>query len=294
MSVIRKTGYAALSLMARPWRTWNEGGLRILAYHGIHDPGLFRRHLAHLVAHYAPIGAVPQARTTEKPPVWITFDDGDPSIVDVALPVLGEFGLRATAFVCPGVIDTAEPFWWQVIEKAIAHSVEIAGEPLRPNEVAMLKTVPDRQRRERVDVVRRTMQSRLGGSHRTRQLTTDELRRWMDEGHTLGNHTWDHPILSNCSPDEQKRQILTAHEWLVEKGMATKVFAYPNGDWGRVSEDTLARADYTVGMLFDHDIAELNPSLAMSRIRVNGTDSVGEFVAKVSGIHTAVRQRIRI
>ena len=30
----------------------------------------------------------------------------------------------------------------------------------------------------------------------------DLIRRMIDEGHTVGNHTWSHPSLPECSPDE--------------------------------------------------------------------------------------------
>lgn len=291
MTGIRSAGYAALRAMAIPWKTLRRGGIRILAYHGVPDRELFRRQMAHLVNHYSPVGGLADPPTA-KPPVWVTFDDGDPSIIDVGLSVLGEFGVRTTAFICPGAIDTSEPFWWQVVESAIARGVSVDGKRIPPDEVSTLKTLPDDRRRERVDAIRSSLEDSLGERLRVRQLTTLEVQDWLASGHTVGNHTWDHPVLSNCSPGEQSRQITTADRWLKENGMDTDLFAYPNGNWSPASETTLAEAGYSVGLLFDHEIADASGSLTMSRVRVNGTDPMNEFIAKVSGVHPALLRKM--
>lgn len=277
--------------MAVPWKALRRQGVRILAYHGVPDGVLFRNQVSHLVSHYSPVGGIggPEG---PKPMVWVTFDDGDPSIVDVGLPVLQDFDLVATAFICPGVVDTEEPFWWQVVESAVARGVSVEGTPIVLDELSVLKTVPDKQRRERVARIRLSLEDHLGEPFRVRQLTTDEVRRWLAAGNAVGNHTWDHPVLSNCSPDEQTRQIVTADRWLDEKGMNTDVFAYPNGSWSPASESALSQAGYRIGLLFDHRIADSAVGLSVSRIRVNGTDPMDEFIAKVSGIHPALRHAV--
>lgn len=289
VKAIRDAGYAALRAVATPWKTFGSAGIRILAYHSVPDRDLFRRHMTHLVTHYYPVDSLNESAPA-KPPVWVTFDDGDPSIIDVALPVLQEFGVAATAFICPGLIDSEEPYWWQVVESAIDTNVSVGGSRIAHDEISTLKALPDEQRRERVDEVRRSLEDRLGEPIRIRQLNTDEVKQWLASGHTVGNHTWDHPVLSNCTPDEQERQILLAHRWLEGRDMDTDLFAYPNGSWSRASQIALAEAGYTVGVLFDHGIADSTASLAMSRIRVNGTDSMNEFIAKVSGIHPAMHR----
>ena len=36
----------------------------------------------------------------------------------------------------------------------------------------------------------------------------------IDEGHTVGNHTWSHPSLPDCSPDELYAEISLLHEYV--------------------------------------------------------------------------------
>lgn len=42
----------------------------------------------------------------------------------------------------------------------------------------------------------------------------DLIRRMIDEGHTIGNHTWSHPSLPDCSPDELYAEISLLHEYV--------------------------------------------------------------------------------
>lgn len=296
MMVVRDAGYAALRVLSAPWRSlarFGGSGLRILAYHGIPDGEAFLRQLSYLVRHYSPVSSVHEVAGSEKPPVWVTFDDGDPSIVDIGVDAMRQFDVKATAFVCPGVIDTDLPFWWQVVESAIADGVTVNGETIPSDEVSTLKRLPDDRRRSRVQEIRRSWEKQIDAEPERRQLTTSELRAWLDEGHSIGNHTWDHPILSTCSPREQRRQIESAHQWFVDHDMPTEMFAYPNGDWAPASEEVLAHNRYTVGLLFDHKLAGLQPGITMSRIRVNGADPINEFVAKVSGLHPAIYAKVR-
>src|SRR5918912_4632610 len=44
--------------------------------------------------------------------IGLSFDDGFRDVADVALPVLSEYGFRATIFVPTGVIDGTASFGW--------------------------------------------------------------------------------------------------------------------------------------------------------------------------------------
>lgn len=292
MSLVRTAAYAAMRAVAPPARTViGRRGLRILAYHGVPDRELFRNHIAHLVRWYTPVDGPTGLAAIDKPPVWVTFDDGDPTIIDVALGILMEFDVTATAFICPGVIDTDQPFWWQVVDAAARTGVTVAGSKVQVAEVGWLKQVPEPERRARVDAIHEALVEQTGETFRSRQLTEGEVRTWVEAGNSVGNHTWDHPILPQCSPEEQEQQIVTADEWLNARGLRTTQFAYPNGDWSGEAEASLRRHGYEIGLLFDHRIADKAAGLRMSRVRVNGTDSMNEFIAKVSGVHPALMNR---
>ena len=109
--------------------------LRVLAYHGVDDGPNFEQHMAHVARNYVPVDqtAVVAALSGAAPlpdhAVWVTFDDGDPSVVANALPILAELNVPATMFVCPGLIESGEPFWWRIADAAEANvPVDIAHE----------------------------------------------------------------------------------------------------------------------------------------------------------------------
>lgn len=109
------------------------GPVMVLMYHGLHagahsrghfdprysvDPESFRAQLGHLARHGLagrlpvagkPLVAPAPAQAGER--VLITFDDGDASLVDIALPILAEFGIGAVFFITrnfvgrPGMIS---------------------------------------------------------------------------------------------------------------------------------------------------------------------------------------------
>lgn len=268
-------------------------GLRVLAYHGLPDPAQFRRQLQILASCYRPVslddvdaafhgGAPLPARA-----VWVTFDDGDPDVLDGGRRLLGEFGVRATMFVCPSVVDGDRAYWWQVVEEALAGGVHptIGGVVWQDRRVlGRLKSLPDVDRREVVA----DLAQRLGADGGRRpQATLESLRRWVADGHSVGNHTWDHPCLDRCSPEAQREQVTAADRWLASAFPdGPRVFAYPNGDRTAATEQVLAELGYRLGVLFDHRVAAVRQApLRISRLRVSTDTNSRRFRAIVSGAH---------
>jgi peptidoglycan/xylan/chitin deacetylase (PgdA/CDA1 family) len=65
-----------------------------------------------------------------KPPVYITFDDGERSQYLNAAPLLAEYGISATYFVTPGLIGTAAKFLgWDELKalQRAGHSIQSHG-----------------------------------------------------------------------------------------------------------------------------------------------------------------------
>ncbi|HJQ77237.1 MAG TPA: polysaccharide deacetylase family protein [Acidimicrobiia bacterium] len=270
-----------------------SSALRILAYHDVPNADLFESHLSYLASKFEVVAGPTLDTRSGRPPVWITFDDGDPSIIDHALGALRQRGMSATAFVCPGIIDTDEPFWWQVVTDAAKIGLKVGGRRVGEAEVNSLKTMCDEMRRSRVAEIGEQMVVGTGTTVRRRQLTVEELRAWIGSGCTLGNHSWDHPLLDRCTPDVQRDQIESAHDWFPDNGFERpNWFAYPNGNATEVARTHLAALGYEAALLFDHRLTPLNGRFDLSRIRVNGTDSLNEFISKVSGIHP-VTARLR-
>lgn len=259
----------------------------MLAYHSIDNLSSFEEQIAHIARWYVPIPGDQVARvknTSGQRLVWLTFDDGDPSIVDFGLDVLARHGVPATAFICPGVIDTSEPYWWQVVEEAASLGLIVDGTKVNRNQVAHLKMVHDKQRRDRVQRIRASLLEAHPIASRRRQLTTRELEQWVQAGHTIGNHTWDHPVLDTCDIQDQRFQVEAGHSWLSDRFGVTRLFAYPNGNYTEEVHRLLTELGYEVGALFDHRV-QLGDAMTLSRVLVNASDPLDEFIAKVSGLH---------
>ena len=272
LAVSRPVSFVARSVLASP--------LRILAYHDVPELAVLERHLQHLTRHYQLISAddVLAARSGSlvlgPRSVWVTFDDAYPSAL-AAGPLLADFGVRATVFVCPGVIGTDTPFWWQTVDTALG-TREAAQERIR------LKRLPDRDRREAVRLMAERLDSEAANS--VPQASSSELLKWVSLGHTLGNHTWDHPTLDTCSDEEQETQIVLAHDWLTAlMGEEPRLFAYPNGNSTPKSAKLLQSLGYRCAALFDMRLSKQPLAMEVSRIRVDARDSVSRLRGAAAG-----------
>lgn len=270
--------------------------LRVLAYHRVPSAERFARQVDHLVGHYAPVSGAQVADALAGGPalppraVWVTFDDGDPSVVTDGLPVLARAEVPATVFVCPGLVDAGEPPWWRVVEAAgeAGLGADVGGQHLVGRAlVRALKAVPDAERRA---VLGSLAEADAPAPAPPWALSPADLRRWLDAGMEVGNHTWDHPCLDRCDPDEQRAQLVQAHEWLVALlGRHPRLFAYPNGDHTAHAESVLEELGYEVGLLFDHGLASLEQHhLRLSRLRLDSDDDLPRGRAVLSGLHSRV------
>ena len=66
------------------------------------------------------------------------------------------------------------------------------------------------------------------------------VKRMIAEGHTVGNHTWSHPSLPECSPDELYSELSLLHQYVRDNfGYEMYVMRPPKGEF---SERVLACA----------------------------------------------------
>lgn len=299
--MLRRLGFTVLGWVGQLGLDWRllPRGLRVLAYHGVHDAEPFDQQMKWLSQHFRAVGApeaieVANGAKEVSRAAWVTFDDGDPSVVDTALPILEEHGVRATLFVCPGLVGTTEPYWWDTVEAAASLGLEVDGRGVVSSDVAWLKSEPDPVRRAWVSKINEKMETVTGVPLHKQQITLEQLHRWVRAGHTVGNHSWDHPLLNQCKAESQGEQIFRAHEWLEGNGlMSTRLFAYPNGNSTLEAMDLLTDLGYEAALLFDHRIARANAGLNVSRLRVNWDDALPEYRARVTGVHTVAMAALR-
>ncbi|MFI8288286.1 polysaccharide deacetylase family protein [Streptomyces sp. NPDC085614] len=273
------------------------GRLAVLGYHGVEDPVAFAGQLDRLAGTARPVSlADVEAAVREGVPlpprsVLVTFDDGDPSVLEHGLPLLAERGIPAVCFVIAGLVGTDEPFWWDEAAHLLAHGGGCRGLPagLTPAAAAYaLKRLPDARRRAALAELRDTA---AVPAPRGRQLTAADLRALEAGGVVIGSHTLTHPCLDRCDDATVRTEVGTAHRLLTDHlGHPPTAFAYPNGDFDTRADTALRALGYRSGFLYDHalsDPASQHP-LRISRLRVSTRTSPDRFATVLSGLQPAV------
>lgn len=195
--------------------------------------------------------AIERQGTTQwrKNSLSLSFDDGYADNYRNALPILDEFGIKASFFVATQGTQLGY-LWNDAIEfnirATMRNSVSFMGKvlPTRTEEqkakayltiVKNTKLLPNQKRDDIInDIVSQC------GHHSTKRcmMTADELKELANEGHDVGAHTVTHSILGAQSRAVAKQEIEDSIQYL--GGLLNKqtaLFAYPNGRPGRDFND---------------------------------------------------------
>jgi peptidoglycan/xylan/chitin deacetylase (PgdA/CDA1 family) len=277
---------------------WSKSHARVLAYHAIVQPERFEDHLNFLLRHWRPISLDELiasrygTRALPRRAVLLSFDDGDRSLMDCALPLLRERGVPGLAFVISDLLDSDRPPWWSEVEMLLATGgssnrlPDLSGSQA----VSVLKRMPDADRQS---VVAELRLSALPSVSRAEQLSRADLKELETGGIEIGNHTNTHPFLPRCPAARAEAEVRDAHIALESAlGHPPKAFAYPNGDWDPRAESVLEELEYEAAFLFDHRINRLpiRHPLRISRLRVDSTTSLNRFRAIVGGLHPSLHR----
>ena len=161
----------------------------------------------------------------------LTFDDGYFNNT-LALPVLAEFDVPAVFFISTDHVLKNKCFWWDVLYRELS--------------ARGLSTLADLPRRRRLEIAtNRSNRGRIIRAIRPDRLRTAwrcrspvHARRaaaFARDPHVyIGNHTADHAILTNYSPEEVCAAVDRCQETLQTlTGKTPKLIAYPNGSHSR-------------------------------------------------------------
>jgi peptidoglycan/xylan/chitin deacetylase (PgdA/CDA1 family) len=267
--------------------------LRVLCYHGIDDVASFRRQLEHLCDNYHPVtlsdvlaSMEGGARLPDRA-VLVSFDDGVRSQFVNALPELNRAQIKAIFFVVLGALDTRTAFWWEAVLSRRSSLSRFRLGAQYYNDVELLVTALKRvSDRERVDALHR-LEAAYGPAPDVEQVRREDLRRAMASGHSVGNHSWSHPLLDRCDSATLAREMSRGlAAFSAEFPLEPLTFAYPNGNVDDRVERHLRDAGYRAAFLFDHRVADMraNP-LRISRLRVNEKIREDRFEIVLSGLH---------
>lgn len=283
MSTVRQVadGLAVLGLPAVAWRLRQlRAGPRramVLMYHRVSDesdylglcvpPVLFAaqvgllRERARVMRLVDLVERLRDPAPLETDVAAITFDDGYRDNLDVALPILRQYGLPATVFVTTTFIDgSAQPtgerlreavgaLWargvcgdeWGSRDGSTARAVRLVLDTpgsfrVLRKLVAELKRIPTGETR----AVVADLEQLAGRTHGLRELMLDwqAVRSLAEQDVEIASHTVSHPILSRLPLGEVEQELRESKQQIENAtGRPVVGFAFPNGHRDDFSEE---------------------------------------------------------
>lgn len=268
---MRIPGIKTVRLFSRWIQARLLGGALILGYHRIGESlqdgyetsvsaKFFEEQMQVLCKHAKPIGLSKLVEhlkegTLLPKSVAITFDDGYADNLYQAKPILEQFEIPATVFVCMGFLG--REFWWDELDRMVMLSKTDIGslrlevgkkqfvwnpsgvgrEPdlqirrkLRQALYNFLLGLDVEEQRQALNAIR-NWSGVLTSEPTARAMTANELLQLVNGGLIqVGAHTRHHPMLPQLSAERQREEIVGCKQDL-EALLGNRIdgFAYPNG-----------------------------------------------------------------
>jgi peptidoglycan/xylan/chitin deacetylase (PgdA/CDA1 family) len=202
----------------------------IIFYHDP-DPATLERHLRYLsgIYHFIPLDLLVDAiragdwSRIPRRSMVITIDDGHQANARLT-EIFERYRVRPTLYLCSQIVGTRRSFWFK----------------LPGVDAPSLKALPQAERLKRLKTMQGWEPSQENAADAGQALSIAEIRQ-MKTQFDFGSHTRFHPILTACSDEESRDEILRSKAEVEElTGGACRHFSFPNGDY---SERELAYAE---------------------------------------------------
>lgn len=206
---------------------------------------------------------------TKLPPkaLIITFDDGHIGNFDL-LPIIKQYHIPVTIFLCAAIIDTKRHYWFKFSHPSIS--------------VQELKRKPNR---ERLQILANAGFEPEKVFDFPQALSRTQMAA-MQPYINFQAHTLSHPCLPQCSDAEAKQEIFCSKEKLEKNfGLKINALAYPNGDYTERDVELTRSAGYDCGLTIDAGFNTIDTDLfKLKRLDPNDTDDRNELIVKSSGV----------
>lgn len=259
--------------------------LRVLAYHDIIDPANFEAQIIWLKSNYNIIDIATlkdhlfRNKKLPQKPLLITLDDGDKTVYTKGLPIFKKHKVPSCLFIITELIGTKKDFWWNTIaenEKKKGLSQSEIMKVINAN-----KSMPNKERTQFLKSYPTTYQE---------QLTIDEVKELKANKIHIANHSHTHPMFDKLEEEELVEELEQVEFHFKKMNVGDYgVFAYPNGNFSKRTEQILKEKGIKLAFLFNHkvNVKNINP-LRISRIAVDSHNPLPEFKSKVSGLHPLI------
>lgn len=307
-------------------RFLNRKKVLVLMYHGIVPDNCpidawtfvkeseFRKQMDILAQYYdvVPINRIKEVEFPtsgrNKPTAIITFDDGYKNNYTHAFPILKEYGFPATVFVCSGLINKKDIFWYDKviysIQRTSCEHIDIGNKRFsfkaadtskrwdRIQELlTYLKTKNKEERTEIVEALVNFLHAEEDQQEYFILLSFEEIHELQKSDLvTIGAHTTTHEILTGVSIEFAERIIAdTVNDTKRLFGENEIYFSYPNGDYNRdifriLHSHSIELAFTTVNELY----AGQKSRYEIPRIGIGGYDDIATFSKQISGLSNII------
>tara|TARA_R110002072_G_scaffold302503_1_gene485963 strand:- start:8581 stop:9570 length:990 start_codon:yes stop_codon:yes gene_type:complete len=203
-------------------------------------------------------------RSSKRPLLSVTFDDGYSDNYSVVAPILKEHGVRGTFYVTSDFVKNGAPLWfdqaafaWEQLDpqdrirmlNAVEGRDELApSREARPTSInawmAGLKALAGQQRIELILQAEESSNGSLDIS-RCRPMTPAEVIELDRDGHEIGSHSVTHPILPLLDDSDLAKELSESAAQLrawIDKPVTG--ICFPNGDTDARVEHAVRAAGY--------------------------------------------------
>lgn len=232
----------------------------------------------------------------------ITFDDAFRNLMLTTHPILDRLQLPYTVFVATGLADTGEPPWPERLFAAIAStrrdSISTGNTLLGISDAASrekafsaifraLRQVPVQEKNEMLTGLLREL-----GDDPTAPDPRFATMRWADIAELarnelihFGAHSETHEILTNCTEEQARREIVGSHDKLRERVGYALLFAYPNGNYNLQVKNLVRDAGFRAAVTTRHGTNARNADpYELQRIGIGSGTSLQRFETKLLGL----------
>ena len=216
----------------------------------------FQEEIDFFLKHYHPISlsdllaSIYQGRALPENCFLLTFDDGLREFIEIAAPILLKKGVPAAMFLTPDSLDNGSLL--------PAHKTSLLYEKFRKSEnkivsakvsqllfenqivytevgEGILSLPHNYLKRHLIDRFAEILEVDFSAFLKEYQpyLTTNQAQQLLADGFTIGSHSLDHPLYSECPLDEQVHQTVDSTRLIREKfNLDYGAFAAPFHDMG--------------------------------------------------------------
>lgn len=265
--------------------------------------GDFRAQLVDLQKHYEIVSLddALAGHVTARPPLVITFDDGDLGLSRYLPPILSETPVPVTLYVATAQFETGQPFWFDRVVNALQGPgrIELPGLgvwqlPGTGDKAHWAALGPILQTLKQADADRRegladqlVSQGTAPPDPALGPMGRDALAELAAmPGVTIGAHTHGHELLDQIPADAARASIQRSRGLLQDwTGQPVHHFAFPNGNYTQdlleLVED-LGFASATI--LEERPVPREVLPFALPRISVGRYDSLPRLRLRLAGV----------